>query len=301
MALMGLRKMPIEDQCPKVRRRRGRVLGLFMLLTATACQTVETPTESTSLQGARNFRDIGGYITDDGRRVKTGLLFRSDNLGSLTRVDFERLDELGVRQVIDMRAEVERNDAPNLWPQPVQANVTVSEITVLYPRLDPRESRRKILTWDVEDEYFHELMVEANRSLAVDFTGQWAEIFRGFLSRDGLPAVVHCVEGKDRTGFIVAVVLRTLGVPEETVMADYLRSNDRLEARINRLSVFVYLGTLFQVTPDQIRPLLEVRREYLEAAFQAIDEQYGSFENYLKKGLGLSNRELAQLRDRLLE
>ena len=272
-----------------------------MLFTATACQTVETPTESTSLQGARNFRDIGGYITTDGRRVKNGLLFRSDNLGSLTAVDFERLDELGIQQVVDMRAEVERNDAPNLWPQPVQANVTVSEITVLYPGLDPRESRRKILSWEVEDEYFHELMVRANRALALDFTDEWAEILREFSSPGGLPAVVHCVEGKDRTGFIVAIVLRTLGVPKETIMADYLRSNDRLKARINRLSVFVYLGTFFQVTPDQIRPLLEVRREYLEAAFAAIDEEYGSFENYLDKGLGLSDRELAQLRDRLLE
>ena len=293
--------MVIGNQSLKVRWRRPRVLGLLMLFTATACQTVETPTESTSLQGARNFRDIGGYITTDGRRVKNGLLFRSDNLGSLTAVDFERLDELGIRQVVDMRAEVERNDAPNLWPQPVQANVTVSEITVLYPGLDPRESRRKILSWEVEDEYFHELMVRANRALALDFTDEWAEILREFSSPGGLPAVVHCVEGKDRTGFIVAIVLRTLGVPKETIMADYLRSNDRLKARINRLSVFVYLGTFFQVTPDQIRPLLEVRREYLEAAFAAIDEEYGSFENYLDKGLGLSDRELAQLRDRLLE
>ncbi len=293
--------MAIGDQSLKVRWRSRRVLGLVMLFTASACQAVETPTQSTSLQGARNFRDIGGYITNDGRRVKSGLLFRSDNLGSLTRVDFERLDEIGIRQVIDMRAEVERNDSPNLWPQPVQANVTVSEITVLYPELDPRESRRKILTWDVEDEYFHELMVRANRSLALDFTDRWAAILRGFLSPGGLPAVVHCVEGKDRTGFIVAVVLRTLGVPMETVMADYLRSNDRLEARINRLSVFVYLGTLFQVTPDQIRPLLEVRREYLEAAFQTIDEKYGSFDNYLRKGLRLSDKEVAQLRATLLE
>jgi protein-tyrosine phosphatase len=109
------------------------------------------------------------------------------------------------------------------------------------------------------------------------------------------------VEGKDRTGLAVAFVLRTLGVPKETIIEDYLLSNQFLQNKIYWYSFLGSMGSLFRVPPSEIRPLLEVRREYLEAAFAAIDERYGSFEAYLHKGIGLDDDTIERLRIALLE
>jgi protein-tyrosine phosphatase len=100
---------------------------------------------------------------------------------------------------------------------------------------------------------------------------------------------------------VVAVILRAVGVPPDVILEDYLLSNNRLEGRIDRLSFLASLGSLFRIPRSEIRPLLEVRQEYLEAAFAAIDEKYGSFDAYLEEGLGLNSDTLARLRYALLE
>ena len=251
------------------------------------------------LSEAPNFREVGGYATTDGRHLKQGVLYRSDELDDLSRADLKVLDSLGINQVIDLRHENERADSPDRLPE--GNRITVVELPVLYGPLDRAESRRKILDAEVEEGHFYQLLIEANRSFALDFTEEWAQVLRDVASKETLPVLIHCVDGKDRTGFVIALILRAVDVPMDVVLEDYLLSNDRLQDRIDRLSFLAFLGSLFRVPRSEILPLMEVRPAYLEAAFGAIDEQYGSLDVYLREGLGLEEETLARLRLALLE
>jgi protein-tyrosine phosphatase len=274
-------------------------LGFLLLIALPACGAPPSHPNRVPLSGALNFRDVGGYASTDGRQVKRGVLYRSDDLADLSSQDLEMLAELGLRRVFDMRHESERLNKPNRLPG--QDGIAVFEVPVYFPPLDRAESRRKILSAEVESGHFEQLLIEANRAFALDYTSQWHELVQGLTAPGALPALIHCVDGKDRTGFAVALILRAVGVPQEMVLEDYLLSNRFFQSRIDRYAFLGSLGSLFRLPSSEIRPLLEVRRAYLEAAFAAIDEQYGSFTAYLYEGLGLDARTLDLLRLALLE
>src|SRR4029450_8662542 len=111
-----------------------------------------------------------------------------------------------------------------------------------------------------------------------------------------LPALVHCTAGKDRTGFAAAVVLRTLGVPEETVYEDFMLTNTYTASQIERTLWIIRLVSLFRTDPEKVRPVLGAERAYLEAAFDEIRKDYGSFDEYRRKALGFDDAETAAFR-----
>jgi len=272
---------------------------LLLLLVLPACGSPPDHPNRVPLSGALNFRDVGGYVAEDGRQVKRGVLFRSDDLADLSRSDRKTLAGLGLRRVYDLRSDDVRRKDPDRLPK--QNDILVVDIPVYFQPLNRNESREKILSGKVKRGHFSELLIEANKAFALDFTAEWQELVHGLAEPDALPAVIHCVDGKDRTGFAVAVILRMLGVPKETVMEDFLLSNLFLESRNSRYAFLGSMGSLFQVPRSEIRDLLDVRRAYLEAAFTAIDEQYGSFPAYLREALGLDARTIDRLRLALLE
>ncbi len=276
-----------------------RNMLVLLLLLLAACSTPPEHPNRVPVSGTLNFRDVGGYAAEDGRRVKRGVLFRSDELAHLSRSGRETVAELGLRRVYDLRSEPERQKEPDRLPK--RNNIELFELPVYFRPLDRRESRDKILSGKVERGHFSGLLVEANKAFALDFTPQWQELVQSLTKPNALPAVIHCVDGKDRTGFAIAIILRALGVPKETVMEDYLLSNLFLESRNSRYAFLGSMGSLFQVPRSEIRSLLDVRREYLEAAFTAIDEQYGSFQGYLREALGLDAQAIDKLRLALLE
>ncbi|MBW2696889.1 MAG: tyrosine-protein phosphatase, partial [Deltaproteobacteria bacterium] len=114
------------------------------------------------------------------------------------------------------------------------------------------------------------------------------------------PALVHCTAGKDRAGFASALILRVLGVPEETVYQDFLRTNVYTAEFIERTLMMIRVASLFRTDPEDVRPLMSVRREYLEAAFDTIDEEYGGFDAYVRNELGVRDEARRALQDRLL-
>lgn len=284
---------------PNIFQRQLGVSVLLLLFVLSACGSPPDHPSRVELSGALNFRDVGGYVAEDGRRVKQGVLFRSDDLADLRRSDLETLAGLGLRRVYDLRSDGVRRKDPDRLPK--QNDIVVVDIPVYFRPLDRNESRDKILSGKVKRGHFSELLIEANRAFALDFTAEWRELLHGLAEPDALPAVIHCVDGKDRTGFAVAVILRALGVPQETVMEDFLLSNLFLESRNKRYAFLGSMGSLFQVPRSEIRALLDVRRAYLEAAFTAIDEQYGSFSAYLRDALGLDAGSIDSLRLALLE
>ncbi|MBC9718985.1 tyrosine-protein phosphatase [Streptomyces sp. TRM66268-LWL] len=236
------------------------------------------------LDGTVNFRDAGGYRTADGHWVKMGEIYRSDSLEKLTDADLAKLRRLGIRVDYDLRMASERAAAPDRVPagtQYVVADVLAgSEAFVTMPRTESEAVA---------------MMVEGEKFMVGGDTAKTAyrTVFDGLVEGDG--ALFHCTAGKDRTGWAGAALLTALGVPRATVMADYLASNDyRAEANA---------AALAHMTPAQAKvykPLLDVRPEYLNAGFAEVSERFGSFSAYEKQGLGLSAKELRELKRELL-
>ena len=144
-------------------------------------------------------------------------------------------------------------------------------------------------------------MMNVNRQFALDYTGVYSRWIRNLAGNpDPSPMVFHCTAGKDRAGFAAAILLRTLGIPEDTVLADYLKTNiytvEFMEKTIRKIRTM----TQFRNDGEIIRPLLGVDKRYLQTALDTIDEKWGSFEEYIKCGLRLSESEIEALKMRFL-
>jgi protein-tyrosine phosphatase len=252
-----------------------------------------------ALEGAQNFRDLGGYPTEDGRQVRWGLLYRSDNLAHLTDADLERIRAMNIRLVCDFRSPEEKAEEPDRLP--AEDPPDVAALPIFDESFSPSNLREKFSSGDLDDLDLRQTLTEANRLFATRFAGQYAAMFERLIQPENLPAVVHCTAGKDRAGFASAVILRTLGVPEETVYEDFLLTNHYTAQKIERTLWMIRLGSLFRVDPEQVRPVLGVERGYLAAALDEIQKQYGSFDAYRRKALGLSDTETEAFRELALE
>jgi len=251
------------------------------------------------LEGAHNFRDLGGYASADGRTVRWGLLYRSDNLAHLTDADLATLSRLGIKLVCDFRSAPEKAEEPDRLP--AESPPAVAELPIFDESFSPSVFREKLLSGDLGDLDLRQALIEGNRLFATQFASQYAAMLDRVSQPADLPAVVHCTAGKDRAGFASAVILRTLGVPEETVYEDFLLTNHYTADFIERTLWTIRLFSLFRVDPEQVRPVLGVERAYLAAAFEEIDAKYGSFDAYRRDALGFGDAETEAFRQLALE
>jgi protein-tyrosine phosphatase len=251
------------------------------------------------LEGAPNFRDLGGYATEDGRSVRWGLFYRSDHLAHLTDRDLERLAGLGIRLVCDFRGPDERAEEPDRLPS--ERPPEVAELEVSDPSFSASALRERITSGDLDSVDLRQVLIDANRLFAGRFAPQYAAMFERITRPEELPALVHCTAGKDRAGFASALILRALGVPMETVAEDFLLTNHYTAAKIERTLLVIRLVSFFRTDPERVRPVLGVERAYLDAAFEEIDARWGSFDRYRREALGLDDARLAAFRDLALE
>lgn len=253
-----------------------------------------------NFEGIANFRDLGGYPSDSGKQVKWGTLYRAGTLAHSSDADLRNLGQLQLVSLIDFRSSQEKEEEPNRLPDPT--GFTVVEI----PTLD---DGNKALVGDIMaridsgnfDGFDPNLaMMTANRQFATEFTPQFRQFIRTVLEADGAPIVWHCSAGKDRTGFAAAILLRILGTPRDIVMQDYMASREHaLEARKSQLLLLrVFKG---EEAADKLTIMMGVEEAWLNAAFEEIDAQWGSFDNYVSQGLLLSSADIQRLRENLLE
>ncbi|WP_030683692.1 tyrosine-protein phosphatase [Streptomyces sp. NRRL B-1347] len=256
------------------------------------------------LQGAVNVRDVGGHRTYDGERVRLGLVYRADALSKLTDADVGTLAGLGLRTVVDFRvAEEVRYDGQDRLPaglaataRPVPDNGLFRQLMTVIGSRDP--VKQEELLGGGRAEAF---MREVYRAFVTDATGRahFAATLRDLAAAGSAPLLYHCTAGKDRTGWLTYVLLRAVGVPERTAVADYLASNTFRAAHDARLRESLKQAGLM-VKPELLIPLQEVRTDYLDAALTEATRRYGGFGGYLTKGLGLAPRTLLGLRERLV-
>jgi protein-tyrosine phosphatase len=246
-----------------------------------------TADHSLHLKTAPNFRDVGGYRTRDGRWVRMGLVYRSDQLDRLSDADLARIARLAPGLIVDLRTEAERKQGPDrLAPgaAPMVADVIAGAPSngAAFSKVNSPEAAAAFLTDTTR--------MFVSLPSAKD---AYSRLFAQLQTPD--VTVYHCTAGKDRTGWATAVLLTALGVPRETVMADYLASNGYLADK-NR----AMFSRLPPATAANLEPVMTVRAAYLEAAFAEVDKRYGSFDRYLRDGLGLDRAALNRLRGRFL-
>jgi len=247
------------------------------------------------LQGGRNFRDLGGYVTADGRRVKWGSLYRSGSMAGLTTVDYEYLSKLGIKVVCDFRSTRERNAEPNKWQEFAKLSYWTRDYETGFGEL------RKLIESGPTAEQAKVAMMEGYRKLALEQAPAYREVFKR-LAAGEVPLAFNCSAGKDRAGTAAAIILTALGVPRETVVADYALSDKVVDfKRAFAADSSGRSGMLARLSPAVVDAILSSDPDYIRAALDAIDAQYGSLEKYLQAELAISADDVQAIRALLLE
>ena len=253
----------------------------------------------TPLTGARNFRDLGGYAGPDGKRVKWQRLYRSGALASMdthAQRDFYRL---GIGVVCDLRRGSEREAAPHPFAGAVR------EVHVPIDPGSAGEMYRALHAGTLTFDDSRAFMIRINRQLVLEHASDYRRAFEELLGIGDQPFLVNCTAGKDRTGLWAALILSLLGVTRERIVEDYLLSNTLLEPEWQG-KVYPRIredlrkaGVPFDL--DTVRPLFEAREEYIRAALDEIDANFGSMERYLREAVGIGAADISALHERLLE
>jgi protein-tyrosine phosphatase len=241
------------------------------------------------LAGPRNFRDLGGYRTRTGRRTAWGRLFRSDTL-SLSDEDLGLFGKLGIRAVWDFRTDTERRSSPNRLPQD---DVRVVELPLIRERPDGLLDLEAIADPD-------QFLRAAYLGILKEAAPSLGTLFRSLARPDGLPAVIHCGGGKDRTGMAAALVLSALGVGRGDVLDDYeLTARFADSARVAEIAK--RLDEERRRRPDLPYGVVQTSRQAMADALETVDQSYGGIDNYLLEIAGVPNWALEALRAGMLD
>lgn len=286
------------------------LIFLFGLLSATAvllyvsgCSDQTSFERSVLLEGQSNFRDIGGYETVDGRTVKTGIVYRSGELHALTDQDVDKLKSLNIQTDVNFLVpqEIQARGADRVPSGTREVNLPieaggglVKEVSIARKTGDfskvPADLNPK----------FHELLIDEARQ-------QYAALIREIIRSDGQPLVYHCSHGIHRTGTATAIILYAVGVPWETVRQDYLLSNETRVEEIEKRTAQLRTAAAKSFDIDEsevdmtnINAFYILESNYIDGTLKQINKKYGSIENYLDKGLKLSQNEIGKFKEILL-
>ncbi|MFM5931557.1 MAG: tyrosine-protein phosphatase [Novosphingobium sp.] len=288
-----------------------RLTGISLAILALTCpvsilaeDVAATPAVAESqresrfiiVDGGRNLRDVGGYKTENGRHVRWQRLFRSGSPGNLTDAGRQVFAQLGAEAIIDLRSTAERKtdrgdwlkSQPGYWTR--DYDLGFGNLSSVFA--DPSK---------VTGETVRRFMADGYRKTIDEQAPAYRRLFLQ-LGKAKRPVVVNCTAGKDRTGVATALVLRSLGVPYDTVRQDFLLSNNAPGMDGLRRSMGAQAAGKGSTMPPEVMTLLSgVDGSYLDAAFDEIDRKYGSLDQYLAKGLGLSRADIKAVRRNMVK
>jgi protein-tyrosine phosphatase len=244
------------------------------------------------LESVNNLRDIGGYQTSDGRRVKWGIVYRTGNLSRLNDYDLQYLGDLGINLVCDLRATAEMKDSPDRLPPgsgylhiPVYEDEFIRDVTkVLLFR------RHKL----------GDTLGQGYRNWLETGALAYGQLFERLADPASLPVMIHCTAGKDRAGIAIAILLSLLGVPDETIIADYSLTNQAFDVLYRE---FVEAGQVSKlgIPNEEAQILLAANPAWIKSTLDFIHNHHGDAATYLRQSTGLSQVKIEAIRKNLLE
>ena len=240
------------------------------------------------LEGAVNFRDLGGYRSSDGLRVKWGRVFRSDGLARLTTTDQAILRQIGIRLVCDFRTPGEVEKSPDRLPD----GARWLHLPIVHGEFDSIAALERMgrgdISWLTDD-----FMVNGYIRNIDEIAETWGTVLNHLSRPEGRPMVFHCTGGKDRAGVCAALILLALDVPEETVIYDHGLSNIYIAKLLDKIYEYIrYIG----IDPEKVAPYFTAPRECIVSMLNHLHQTYGSATNYLNTRAGVSQETLALLK-----
>jgi protein-tyrosine phosphatase len=242
-----------------------------------------------NLEGASNFRDLGGYETQDGMKLKYGLIYRSDSLSYLTDSDIKKIQKIGIKTVCDFRSDVEAEENPS--PFTALSSPTLRHLpikTLGKQDLKDLSTREGVTSQELADELQEHYVLYVN---------QHKEKYRDFINtvaHGDIPLVFHCFAGKDRTGYGSLLLLSLMGVRKEAIIEDYLLTNDFYKGPV--------ISEDWRDSRSEIlKPLFEARVDYINAAFNEIYSRHKKVEDFILNELYVSSKTIDTMKSKILE
>jgi len=255
-------------------------------------------------EGIDNARDLGGFVTADGATVRRRRLIRSSKLSDVTKNDKRVLvEEYNVRKVIDFRASIEKQHSPDV----IIPGVEYIELPVFEESVSGvTHERRPSVLLEGKDgmaSLHPDQMKKAYKRMVEDefSRSQYRKFFDILLENNEGSVLWHCTMGKDRTGLATVFLLSALGVPRESIISDYLMTNQYCADRVDRIVAEVLSRMEGEMDPATCRAFFCAMPEYIDEALRLIDEKFGSMEEFLSTEIGLSQPRLDKLRRMYLE
>lgn len=252
------------------------------------------------LDNVTNFRELGGHETSDGRRIKKRHLFRSSHWGVASDEDVARLEDFGVGLVIDFRSEADiaLEGADQLPPGIRHVSVaTLDPAAGTDIRTLIKENRLDEIRREFGNGGARRYMVRGAERLVTERCETFGRFLACLCEPELPPALFHCSAGKDRAGWAASLTLLALGADEPSVVEHYLLSNEMFNPSKQR----GWTTPMDQEIRELLEPMVGVRAEYVEASLAAVKREWGGIDAYIRDGLGVSDRQRAQLRANWLE
>jgi len=251
------------------------------------------------LEGVLNIRDLGGIAAFDGHSVALGRLYRSGSLHEMTGTDRSVLMGLGISTIIDLRSAWERTRQPYSLDGARLVHAPLVDGRFMASIVERFESRR-LTSEEIEDWWTFIRVYQTPEEHLGEIRTVFAEILR---APPGSAVLFHCRGGKDRTGFIAALLLGALGVPRSGIARDFLLSNHAMhDGRVtqdsSRMTAMLQESGLSE---RAIESLTGVREEWLHQLLDGIAARYGSVASYVSNEVGIEAEGLTRLRQAYLD
>lgn len=232
-------------------------------------------------EGCFNARDLGGYETVDGRETRWGAIMRADNLARLTETGREALVDHGVRSIVDLRLPAEIQEHPNPFAEPGPHGIAYTNVSLLDPAANPPPEST---------------LAEGYSRWLDQFQPAIGAIMTAIAQAPEGGVLIHCMGGKDRTGVISALLLELVGVPRDTIGADYALTAECLRPLDEE---WLENGPGERADRERQQAKYAARAEVMHEVLDHLDERYGGVEAYLQEA-GATPENIARLRERLV-
>jgi protein-tyrosine phosphatase len=242
------------------------------------------------LEGAANFRDLGGYFTQDGKQVKWGKIYRSADVSKLSDGDLKKLADLKVKMVCDLRGPNELETAPDKLPE----GAGYINLPAGSENVGGANSFTKYMKSESSADSMMTIFYSRTDHLGAKYKPMFEQLLK--LEKDNA-LMFHCTAGKDRTGVGAAFILYALGVDETQIFQDYELTNE-YRKNVNQEAVAKY--TSMGVSEAGAKRMMAANPRYLKATFEAIKTQYGSLDKFLEQEMGLTADKKTTLRSMYL-
>ncbi|WP_326849362.1 tyrosine-protein phosphatase [Bacillus altitudinis] len=244
-----------------------------------------------------NFREVGGLQTTDQMVIKQGMIYRSADLSRLTKQDILTFSTLGIQTICDLRTSSERKS----HPPKIMEHDKIVHIPMQPDSMMPSKwTMFRMLIAEGKSLSFTPIMKEVYQSMLYERKKEIQQLFTLLSDEKNYPLMLHCTSGKDRTGFLSALIQLAAGVPVHTVLSEYMRSNEGVKMLVKRQERFVRMMSLYRVSKEQIQSLLGVQQDYLEDVLNEMMDTYGNAERYLVEACDVPKAQLLKVKNILL-